>query len=40
MVAVESFTGMERQYFDDLDSAMTEYNRLVRFGRTAWFFTL
>lgn len=33
VVAVDSFTGMERQYFDSYDCAYGEYARLLRFGR-------
>ena len=40
MVAVESFNGMERQYFNSLNCAMTEYNRLMAHGRNPYFYTL
>jgi hypothetical protein len=40
MVAVETMTGMERQYFYSLNCAMTEYNRLVKFGRTVYFYAI
>lgn len=40
MVAVDSFLGMERQYFNSYLLAYNEYMRLVRFGRHAWLYNL
>ena len=38
VVTVDTFEGMERQYFESYTNAYNEYARLMRFGRRPYLY--